>query len=55
MPLQALKIDIPKDLHKRLKIRSVVEEKTMAQLVAKIIQDYLDKTEPEAKAKDKQK
>lgn len=40
-----LKLIVPAELHKRLKIRAAVEERDISDIAAEVLGDYLDSTE----------
>jgi predicted DNA-binding protein len=38
-------LDFSEELHKRLKVHCAVEGKDMAEVIRKLVEDYLEKTE----------
>lgn len=41
--LERLNVEIPKELHKAIKMQSLIEERTMKELVAEAVYNYLNK------------
>ncbi len=47
--MKRLSMNIPNDLHKRLRRYAVEVDKEMTEIVLKLIEDFLAKTEPKLK------
>ncbi len=47
--MKRLTVDLPDELHTRLKVQTAMMEKDMSEVVRKLIADYLKKVEGKAK------
>ena len=43
--MKRLTIDLPDEAHKRLKVHCAIDGKDMAEVIRKLVEDYLEKVE----------